>query len=165
MVCASAGRAIAARSEPVCLVDAHGDNERMTQLLGSDARTVTVTEAFSAHERATNPGGQVWVAGKQMVRDVDGMLRPAAELRVKLSRLQSLYGTVLIDAPALSSNRDAALLGQLADGVVLVIEANSTRKIAARKAKEFLERSGVQLIGAILNNRTFPIPELLYKRL
>jgi Mrp family chromosome partitioning ATPase len=51
----------------------------------------------------------------------------------------------------------------LADAAVLVVEANSTRKIAARKAKEFLERAGVQLIGTILNNRTFPIPEAVYR--
>jgi Mrp family chromosome partitioning ATPase len=74
-----------------------------------------------------------------------------------------MYGTVLIDAPGTSSSRDAALLGQLADAAILVVEANSTRKMAARKAKEFLERAGVQLIGTILNNRTFPIPEALYK--
>ena len=53
----------------------------------------------------------------------------------------------------------------MADGVVLVIEANSTRREAARMAKETFESANVKLLGAILNNRTFPIPESLYRKL
>jgi Mrp family chromosome partitioning ATPase len=72
---------------------------------------------------------------------------------------------MLIDAPGTSVCGDAQLLGLVADAAILVIEANSTRRLTARKAKETLDAAGVRLLGTILHNRSFPIPEGLYKRL
>ena len=60
---------------------------------------------------------------------------------------------------------DAALLGQTADGVVLVLEANATRWRTARKAKQALKDANVKVLGTVLNNRTFPIPEKIYRLL
>jgi protein-tyrosine kinase len=48
---------------------------------------------------------------------------------------------------------------------VLVLEANSTRRVAARKAKQALEAANVRVLGTVLNNRTFPIPEKIYRLL
>jgi Mrp family chromosome partitioning ATPase len=49
--------------------------------------------------------------------------------------------------------------------VVVVVGAHSTRRETARKAKESLDAAHVHLLGTVLNNRTFPIPEALYRRL
>lgn len=51
------------------------------------------------------------------------------------------------------------------DGAVLVITANQTRREAALRAKEILHGWNVQLLGAVLDNRTFPVPESIYRRL
>jgi succinoglycan biosynthesis transport protein ExoP len=56
-------------------------------------------------------------------------------------------------------------LGQLTDGLVLVLEANSTRREAALRITENLNAAHVQILGAVLNKRTFPIPGPLYSRL
>jgi Mrp family chromosome partitioning ATPase len=72
---------------------------------------------------------------------------------------------MLIDAPGISVCGDAQLLGQIADAAILVIEANSTRRLTARKAKESLDAAGVRLLGTVLNNRIFPIPEGIYRKL
>lgn len=162
-VCASAGRLLAARNESVCMLDAHVRGARLSKLLGVDNDELLLRASLPSQDRCIRVANHLWMAGPNMVRDESGSLIPVAELKVLLSRLQGLYGAVLIDAPGTSLSRDAALLGQLADAAVLVVEANSTRRIAARKAKEFLERAGVQLIGTILNNRTFPIPEAVYR--
>ena len=42
-------------------------------------------------------------------------------------------------APHVNLYADTALLGKLADGVVLVVQANSTHREVARKAKESLD--------------------------
>src|SRR5579862_3558645 len=162
LVCVGAARALAARNESVCVLDAHPRDARLSKLLGVNDDLLS-RDALPAHERCIRVANQLWMAGPTTVRDASGSLLSVPDLKLLLSRLQTLYGTVLIDAPGTRSSRDAALLGQFADAAVLVIEANSTRRIAARKAKEFLERAGVQLIGTILNDRTFPIPEALYK--
>jgi Mrp family chromosome partitioning ATPase len=61
---------------------------------------------------------------------------------------------VLIDSPALNSYADAAAIGKLADGLVLVIEANATRKEAAVRVADNLRASSVNVLGAVLNKRT-----------
>ena len=163
LICASAGRALAARNESVCVLDAQPHGARLSRLLGVDEDEFFLGNGRTAHDQCIPVANQLWIAGPNTVRDQSGSLISITELKFVLSRLQAMYGTVLIDAPGTSSSRDAAFLGQLADAAILVIEANSTRKLAARKTKEFLERAGVQLIGTILNNRTFPIPEVLYR--
>jgi len=49
--------------------------------------------------------------------------------------------------------------------LVLVLEANSTRKEAALMVMESLHAAQIKVLGAVLNKRTFPIPESLYRRL
>jgi len=93
------------------------------------------------------------------------ILLPPDELRKRLEQLRDMFEYMLIDAPGTSVCGDAQLLGQVADAAILVIEASSTRRMTARRAKETLEAGGVRLLGTVLNNRSFPIPESLYKRL
>jgi Mrp family chromosome partitioning ATPase len=46
-----------------------------------------------------------------------------------------------------------------------VLEANSTRRVATRKAKQALEATNVRVLGIVLNNRTFPILKRIYQLL
>jgi Mrp family chromosome partitioning ATPase len=71
----------------------------------------------------------------------------------------------LISAPALQAEADMTRIAQLTDGAVLIVEANHSRRDMVRRAKEQLESAKVKLIGAVLDQRTFPIPERLYRRL
>jgi hypothetical protein len=57
------------------------------------------------------------------------------------------------------------VLCNLCDAAVLVLTANMTRREAARRAKEQLIRQGVTLLGTVLDQRTMPIPESIYRRL
>jgi Mrp family chromosome partitioning ATPase len=79
--------------------------------------------------------------------------------------LKNSVNYILIDAPGTSISSDALTLAQISDAVILVIEANKTRRIAALKAKNMFDVAGVRLLGTILNNRTLPIPESVYRRL
>jgi Mrp family chromosome partitioning ATPase len=99
-----------------------------------------------------------------LTNDRDALLS-LAELKHLLGQLSGEFEYVLIDAPGAGVCGDAAILGQVADSAVLVIEADSTRRMSARRAKESLDAAGVRLLGAVLHDRSFPIPERLYKRL
>ena len=56
-------------------------------------------------------------------------------------------------------------LCNLCEAAVLVLTANVTRREAALKAKEQLLQQGVTLLGTVLDQRTMPIPESIYRRL
>jgi Mrp family chromosome partitioning ATPase len=97
-------------------------------------------------------------------KEPNGALNPA-RLRTRFSELRSEFEFVLVDTPATSTYADAMLLSQLTDGVVLVVGSNSTRRESARAAKRSFETAKVPLFGAVLNKRTYPIPEALYWKL
>jgi hypothetical protein len=53
----------------------------------------------------------------------------------------------------------------LCDAAVLLLTAGRTRRNVALRAKQILERVDVKLLGTVLVDRTFPIPESVYRRL
>jgi hypothetical protein len=72
---------------------------------------------------------------------------------------------VLISAPPINLHAESLALARLVDGVVLVVEANTTRRETVRDMKMRLEVLNVPVLGIVLNDRTFPIPEAVYRRL
>jgi receptor protein-tyrosine kinase len=86
-------------------------------------------------------------------------------LKMRLQELRSEFDYVLIDAPALNLYSDAIALGRMADGVVIVLQADSTRRESALKGLRSLRDAQIQVLGAVLNRRTFPIPDFVYRRL
>ena len=165
-VCASAGRTLAANSaRSVCLVDANLRSPRLSGIFGVDTTIPSLGKSASVREQCTHLGGNLWLAGTDLLTDDRDALLSLAELKHLLTQLSGEFEFVLIDAPGASVCGDAAILGQVADAAVLVIEAETTRRLSARKAKEALEAAGVRMLGTVLHNRSFPIPEGLYKRL
>ncbi len=63
---------------------------------------------------------------------------------------RKVYDMILIDAPPVLAVTDAAVLSRLADGVVLVLAAKETKKEAARKVKQALEKVGANILGVLL---------------
>jgi len=51
------------------------------------------------------------------------------------------------------------------DGVVLVLAANKTRRIIAEQARNHLQKAQVVLLGSVLVERRFPVPQGLYRNL
>ena len=83
--------------------------------------------------------------------------------RVRFAELREEFDHILVSAPALARESEATLMGQLADGVVLIVRANQSRRDSIRQAKEQLEAAKVHVLGAVLDQRTFPIPERIYR--
>jgi Mrp family chromosome partitioning ATPase len=169
-ICSRAGEVLAAQgSGPVCLVDANLRAPSLHQLLGvgksPGLADATVKPGPIKDFAVRIAGGKLWVVPPGSPAAEAQRLFASDQLRSRMGELREEFDYVLIDAPPVSSYADAVLLGQMADGVVLVVEANSTRREAARMAKEAFENAKVRLLGAILNNRTFPIPEALYRKL
>jgi len=99
--------------------------------------------------------------------EVEGMqtMLGSDRMRALLPELQREFDYVLIDAPPMGAGGDSLMLGRNAEGVVLVLRANSSRRETARKAVRNLENANVKVLGAVLNHRTFPVPEAIYRKL
>ncbi|BAY86790.1 lipopolysaccharide biosynthesis protein [Calothrix parasitica NIES-267] len=64
---------------------------------------------------------------------------------------RSYYDYVIIDAPSLNLAADAATLGQMADGVLLVVRPGVVDSVNAAFACEMLEKSGQNVLGQVVN--------------
>jgi hypothetical protein len=82
----------------------------------------------------------------------------------RLAELRSEFEYVVIHGPVVGTSSEAASLAELADGIVLVLGAG-TRRAAVRRIKETLEAGRSRILGTVLSERAFPIPERIYRRL
>ena len=82
-----------------------------------------------------------------------------------LAGLRTEFDYAVIHGPAAGISSEAVVLGQLTDGIILVLGAHSTRRVTARKIKQTLEGAQARILGTVLSERTFPIPEQIYRRL
>jgi len=82
-----------------------------------------------------------------------------------LAALRQEFEYAVIQGAPVGSSSEAALLGHLADGIILVLGAHSTRKATACKIKETLQGTHARLLGTVLSDRKFPVPEGIYRRL
>jgi protein-tyrosine kinase len=86
-------------------------------------------------------------------------------LRQRMEELRSEFDYVVIDAAPLSGYPDALMIGRHADGLIMILEAGQTRREASIRSAHDVRAAGIPILGAVLNKRTFPIPEPLYRRL
>jgi hypothetical protein len=82
-----------------------------------------------------------------------------------LAELRAQFQYSIVATAAVCDSAAAIETAQFSDGVVLVISAQSTKRVAALKAKRLLEEARARVLGTILVDREFPIPESLYRRL
>lgn len=108
---------------------------------------------------------RLWFMPQRILLDGnDGKFTPVW-LRGRLAELRLEFDYTILQGPAAAVHSEAALLGSLCDGLVLVLRANSTRRVAAQRAKQMLYAANARLMGTVLSGRTFPIPNAIYKRL
>jgi hypothetical protein len=82
-----------------------------------------------------------------------------------LAELRERFAHVLIDCPSLKESSEVLALAPLVDGVVLVIEANRTKKSQVAYLERTIQGAGGKILGHLLNKRTYPIPAWVHKKL
>lgn len=94
-------------------------------------------------------------------------LAPRADMEVIArvrDRIARIFDYILIDAPSVAEASWSPSFGAIADGVILVVEAERTRWPVVQNTRRELERSGAKVLGVFLNRRRFYIPESVYRR-
>jgi protein-tyrosine kinase len=82
-----------------------------------------------------------------------------------LEGLKNKYELILIDSSPATISPESVAISRFADGVVLVIEAERTRRQVIESVKSRIERNGGNVLGIVFNKRRYYIPEFIYKRL
>jgi protein-tyrosine kinase len=169
-ICCRAAEILASQVKgPVCVVDANLRAPGLHQLFGVENHH-GLSDALKTTESMRNfvcPLGRqnLWLLSCGADPANSHSLLISDPMRLRLAELRQHFEYVLIDAPALSRGSDGIVLGRAADGVVLVLKANASRRDVARKAVQDLQNAGAKILGAVLNQRTFPIPQAIYAKL
>jgi polysaccharide biosynthesis transport protein len=82
-----------------------------------------------------------------------------------LDALRWNFDYVLIDCSSSAVSSDAVTLAPLVDGISVVVKAGQTRKGQIQRCQKLIESAGGKFLGFILNQRQYPVPNWLYRRL
>ena len=114
---------------------------------GKNSQALMVQPKRSFLMRVGNDGNQV-----------DTGLNSVDALRVN-------FDNILIDCRSVNECSDAALLASSVDGVVVVVDAGQSRRDEILNSQRTIETGGGKFLGFVLNQRRYPVPRWLYKRL
>ena len=89
-----------------------------------------------------------------------------SEYRVEcLKALRWNFDYIVIDCPSPVVSSDATTLAPLVDGIAIVVKAAQTRRGQIRRVQQMIETAGGNFLGFVLNQRRYPMPGWLYRRL
>lgn len=133
---------------------------------GSDTLISLVRENTRIDEIVSTARSNLFVlpAGGRNLTEPTAVFRSTAFDHLLLQARES-FNLVILDAPPVTECAESRYLSGKVDGVILVIEAEITRKHIAIEAKKNIEKMGGKLLGVILNNVKYRIPDWLYRRI
>ena len=169
-VTARVAEALASRvAASVCLVDANLRAPGLHQQMGSEnqvglADALVIPDPIRNFTRQLTPSNLWLISAGSNVESQQGQLA-GDRMRLRVQELRSEFDFILIDTTSLAASNAAIGLGALSDGVVLVLKANSSRRESATQAVADFQSGKAKVLGAVLNQRKYPIPNKIYKKL
>jgi hypothetical protein len=165
-ICMEVGQILASEIQAnTCVVEANRSTIDIRQTDNERRRVVGGNEGGSLREHTQRLAGRLWLLPQESFLEGCGTGLSAIWLESRIQRLHREFDFTLLHLPPVGRSSEAVLLGHLSDGVVLVLEANATRRIEAQRVKEMFQSANVRILGAVLSGRTFPIPEAIYRKL
>lgn len=68
-----------------------------------------------------------------------------------LEKLKEQYDIIVLDSAPLQAVTDAQILSTKADGTIIVVRAEKTKRDSVKQAKELLEKVDANILGIVLN--------------
>ncbi len=157
--------------------------DRVNRVLLLDAH-VAAPGVHRLLDVAATPGVAEWISEPGLsARPVTDMIRPTTVPNLDLipaglalaghqpgrwtdavvGATSSRHQAIVVDLPSMEHAEATARMAAVCDAAILVIECNAANREVVRQAVLRLEEAGVNLLGTILNKRSYPIPDSLYR--
>ncbi len=168
-VCAATAEALADHmAGSICLVDANLRSPSLHAVFGVEQKrgfSDLLHDSGDVRACVQQLRSNLWLlsAGSCCAEDVP--LLAGEQARTCLTDIRTTFDLVLVDTSPIGTYNNAIPLAAAVEAAVLVVEANATRREAAKKTVVHLTDANVRILGAVLTNRTFPIPTALYRKL
>lgn len=109
-------------------------------------------------------GGLGLLSTGSVIAKAEPLLASSA-FRARVEELRGSFDHVLFDTPPLAVSSDALVVASKLDGLAMVVEAGSTKRETALKAAKEAAANNVRMLGVVLNKRTYPVPNAIYRKL
>jgi Mrp family chromosome partitioning ATPase len=77
--------------------------------------------------------------------------------------LRNHFDYILIDSAPMNKSQESLTVTRSVDGVILVVEAESTRYQVVEKTVDLIRKNDANILGVVLNKRRYPIPKFIYR--
>jgi protein-tyrosine kinase len=153
----------------VLLVDADLRKGKVAKYLGVDQK-VGLSEVLSGKNSVDDALFHIEQDNLSFIVGGETPENPAellASERMKnfISDMRVKFDYVLIDTPPIISVTDSGIVGSQVDGVLLVVQAGRTQRGIVRRAEELLYQSHTKILGHVLTNIEYHLPEYIYRYL
>jgi len=153
---ANLGVVMAQAGLSVIVVDSDLRRPALHEVFGV-SRNLGLTNALL--DKNPNPDGYLQETGIENLRVLAcGPLPPnpsellgSQRMRELIEQLKEEADVLLFDSPPVLAVTDASILASQVDGVLLVVDAGTTRREVAQRGKEQLDKVGANILGATLN--------------
>jgi capsular exopolysaccharide synthesis family protein len=139
---------------PVLVIDADLRRPSCHRVLGV-RNTPGLTEVLAGHggklRRLALQKTEIFFLGAGSIPPNPTELLGSKRMREVLAQLRERFAFVLIDAPPLATVSDSVVLSTLVDGVVLVVDQQSTPRQTVRDARARLAYARAKVLGVVLN--------------
>jgi capsular exopolysaccharide synthesis family protein len=85
--------------------------------------------------------------------------------RQLLGELKAQYDYVIFDCPPVVPVTDTGVLGPLCDGVLMILQAGRTQRGVIMHAQDRLQAARARVLGYVMTNIEYHIPEYIYRYL
>ena len=156
-------------NEKVLVVDCNFNNPSLHKFFQTEQQNGLTELIFrkTGMERAIKPTAypNLFLLPTGKTGKITGRIISSPEF-IEIKKILELeFDYLLFDCAPLKQKTDGYFLSRQVDGVVLVIQANRTKREVAQDVKKDLLKYDANIIGVILNRRKYPIPNWLYKRI
>jgi capsular exopolysaccharide synthesis family protein len=150
----------------VLIIDANLRNSDLAQILSvpnSFGLGEVLEERINLEEPIYDIGSNVSIlpSGNPSLNPLN--LLSSNKLAEIIKIVGEIYGMVFVISAGLNDYQDAVITSSMSDGVVLVVNEEKDRKPVVKFAINPIEQRKAHIVGAILNNRTYVIPEIIYR--
>ena len=167
--CAHAGEVLASQiGRSVCVVDCNLRRPTLHQqfkIENHHGLSDALRGEAPVREYARQIRRNLWLMSCGADAENAAELLTSDRMRMRLTELSNEFDYLLLDVASLNGSNHGIVLGTLTDGLIIVLKAHSTRRDSSREVIQSLQSANVRVLGAVLNQRTFPIPETIYKRI
>ena len=166
IIIANIGNYLARKKHKVLIVDVTLRNSVMSELfnVSDNPGLVDVLSGNIAFEEAVsnfNTGLNFLPYGDSSHSPM--ALIDSARMSKFISEVTSHYDMILVACSDLKNIPDNIILSSITDATVLAIDAGEVNREVAERLIASLPKERVNIIGAMLNNRSYVIPKIIYK--